>query len=102
MTQKQKSAFGRVENIVENGEMLVTSVFSFSHNVFKWSLKVWIVSLNLQEPNIFHFRKGMCLQKLFFSSEASKQEWQVTITKEERRFESSLPNPSSQLGIILS
>ena len=30
---------GRVENIVgEKEKMLITSIFSFSHNVFKWLL----------------------------------------------------------------
>ena len=29
-----KIGFGRVENIVEKEKMLVTSIFSFSHNVF--------------------------------------------------------------------
>ena len=29
------SVFYRIENIVRKGEMLVTSIFSFSHNVFK-------------------------------------------------------------------
>ena len=32
---KLKFVSERVENIVEKGEMLVTSIFSFCHNVFK-------------------------------------------------------------------
>ena len=36
VTQKLKFDFGRVENIVrKSSKMLVTSIFSFSHNVFK-------------------------------------------------------------------
>ena len=43
-----KTVYGRVENIVGKEKMLVTSIFSFSHNVFKrpsfWGLlKVGIV-----------------------------------------------------------
>ena len=35
MTEKLKIVLGRVENMVGKGEMLVTRIFSFSHNVFK-------------------------------------------------------------------
>ena len=41
VTQKLKFVFGRVENIVGKGKMLVTSIFSFSLNVFKNFLFHW-------------------------------------------------------------
>ena len=37
VAQMMVFVFDRVENIVENGEMLVTSILSFSHNVLKSS-----------------------------------------------------------------
>ena len=33
-TEKMKFVYGRVQNIVGKGEMLVTNIFSFTHNVF--------------------------------------------------------------------
>ena len=35
VTEKMKFVLGRVENIMEKEEILVTSILSFSHNVFK-------------------------------------------------------------------
>ena len=35
MTQKLKFVLGRLENIVGKEKMLITCIFSFSHNVFK-------------------------------------------------------------------
>ena len=35
LMQKLKFVLERVENILGKGEMLVTSIFSFSHNVFE-------------------------------------------------------------------
>ena len=47
VTSELKFVIGMVENIVGKGKMLVTSIFSFSHNAFKscplGSLKVGIV-----------------------------------------------------------
>ena len=34
VNEKLKFGLGRVENIVGKGEMLITSIFSFSHNIF--------------------------------------------------------------------
>ena len=38
VSENAKFLYGWEENIVRNGEtmMMVTSIFSFSHNVFKW------------------------------------------------------------------
>ena len=42
-TEKLKFIWGKVENVVGKGEMLVNSIFSFSHIVFSRSLKLGIV-----------------------------------------------------------
>ena len=61
VTQKLKFVLGRVENIVEKGENVVTSIFSFFRNVFK-------VFLSQSHENIELYgrvKSGFNIQLLF-------------------------------------
>ena len=76
VTQKSKFVLEMVENIGEKEKMLVTSIFSFSHIVFKrllsWgSLKVGIVWLRVKGPsdgkplNTLRRKTGKCSRPAF-------------------------------------
>ena len=41
VNEEMKFILGRAENIVGKGENLVTSIVSFSHNVFEKLLHIW-------------------------------------------------------------
>ena len=78
VTEKLNFISGRIENILEKEKKLVTSIFSFSQNVFKGhlpqgSLKVGTALNFYHTSSVFNF-----LNKLIFANIVEKREMLVT------------------------
>ena len=82
LTENFKFGLGRVENIVEKEKMLVTRIFSFSHNVFKSPLFQGCYKSGLYGKELIFFSQNVFNLDKSKTLSSSKKFTQVQFTKE--------------------